>query len=940
MRNTKMTQRHVFTAVAALTLASLCARARAEFVDTLVDTGVANTNATNLQASIDSALARAGETRIVLPAGATFARTTGVTITLKKKTIDNAYCTIESSALSALGAGIRVSPASAASMPKVLTPGGNSLAVQTVDGAHHYRLRGLEISSVSATSFTALVMFGNDVQNTVAQVPHHIELDRCYVHAFDDTQSLTRGVAMHSANTIVTNCYISGFKNAGADAQAIGGYNGMGPFMIINNYLEGSGENYLMGGASALIPNVIPTDVTFKRNYCFKPIAWRTTSWVVKNLFEIKFGKRYDVEGNIFENTWAGGQDFAIAIKVDSNNQSSNTDAKMRTEDIYFTNNIVRHAPGAILLQGRDWSAGRAPAMQRVTLRNNVCEDINRHTWGAVTSAAGSFLYPNNGPTQVTADHNTCFNERYLIAFDVNAYPQTNFVYTNNITQGQAYPWNPIAHVYGGNTGLLGTAALNAFVPSGYSFTKNIIEGTFSNSAFTGTDSTSNWWPTAWTGVLVNQPSGDYHVVTGTPYKNGGTDGKDVGADVDQVAMYTANATTGNWAGKDIVLRASEATVKVGAWAVASDSAASDGQCLKETDAGLAKVSDPLANPASYFEMTFQAQANVPYHLWIRGKAPNTTSDSVHVQFTNTIDSVGNPVYRIGTGGSAAANIYSIEWVLENGSGAGESGWGWRDSKWGTTTSEKRVIFATTGTQTIRIQRREDGPMIDEIMLSPAAFMGEGPLVVTAGEANYNPGTEKDDTTILAKTPTGNGDAVVYPSKAATKVDWASTADATAAGGNYIGQSHSTQAKITTALAAPTSYFETTFQAQAGVPYHIWVRGRALNDDFNNDSVYLQFDHSVDSGGVAKWRSGTTDATVVILEEGSGAGELGWGWNDNNYGAISTDYVYFSQSGTQAIRVQQREDGYQLDQIVISPATYLTTSPGALKSDTTILPEQ
>jgi hypothetical protein len=33
----------------------------------------------------------------------------------------------------------------------------------------------------------------------------------------------------------------------------------------------------------------------------------------------------------------------------------------------------------------------------------------------------------------------------------------------------------------------------------------------------------------------------------------------------------------------------------------------------------------------------------------------------------------------------------------------------------------------------------------------------------------------------------------------------------------------------------------------------------------------------------------TTDATAVILEEGSGAGELGWGWNDNNYGAVSTD---------------------------------------------------
>jgi hypothetical protein len=39
------------------------------------------------------------------------------------------------------------------------------------------------------------------------------------------------------------------------------------------------------------------------------------------------------------------------------------------------------------------------------------------------------------------------------------------------------------------------------------------------------------------------------------------------------------------------------------------------------------------------------------------------------------------------------------------------------------------------------------------------------------------------------------------------------------------------------------------------------------------------------------------------------------------------------------LRIQPREDGVSIDQIVLSPSTYLFTSPGALKNDTHILPK-
>ena len=85
----------------------------------------------------------------------------------------------------------------------------------------------------------------------------------------------------------------------------------------------------------------------------------------------------------------------------------------------------------------------------------------------------------------------------------------------------------------------------------------------------------------------------------------------------------------------DIVLYASEAT-RAGNWQVVSDSTAAGGARIHNPDQGAPKRSTALANPADYFEMTFNAQANTPYRLWIRGKAQsdNWANDSIFIQFS------------------------------------------------------------------------------------------------------------------------------------------------------------------------------------------------------------------------------------------------------------------------------------------------------------------
>ena len=213
------------------------------------------------------------------------------------------------------------------------------------------------------------------------------------------------------------------------------------------------------------------------------------------------------------------------------------------------------------------------------------------------------------------------------------------------------------------------------------------------------------------------------------------------------------------------------------------------------------------------------------------------------------------------------------------------------------------------------------------------------------------PGAVKDDRTILPLTtapapapapPPVSGvidEIVLYAADAVpTGTAWTRTQDVTAAGGARLQNWNMWMAKLTQPLAAPASYFELTFEAEAGKAYRLWLRGKAEDNDFLNDSVFIQFDRSVDAAGAAVSRIGSVVAEVVVLEDCGGCGLSGWGWQDNGYGAGALGpAIRFAQSGTQRMRVQVREDGIAIDQITLSAVRYATIPPGALKNDATIL---
>jgi hypothetical protein len=470
----------------------------------------------DFQAALDAA--SPGDT-IELPAGVTFVGN----FTLPSKPgaeADASWITIQSSALDDLPpAGTRLAPSMAAALPK-LASNSEAPVVSAAQGAHHYRFVGIEFTLADGNPFSyGLIRLGEGDETDAASLPHDIIIDRCYIHG-NETASLRRGVALNGASIAVTDSYIADCHESGADSQALCGWNGPGPFKIVNNYLEAAGENVMFGGADPKIPNLIPSDIEFRRNYCRKPLAWKAgdpqdtgRNWSVKNLLELKNAQRVLIEGNLFENTWLDAQ-TGYAILFKSVNQEG-TAPWSSTQDVLFSNNIVRHCGGGINIEGRspDQPGGQT---SRIDIENNLFDDLNGQAWGG----DGCFLKISES-RDVVVNHNTVIQSGNIIT----AYgkPNTGFVFTNTVAARNLYG------IKGDGTSE-GNSTLEMFFPD-LAFKKNVIAGVSTSAYPRKTFVVASLDDVG----FVDLANGDYHLASQSPCKNAGTKGTDIGADIDAI---------------------------------------------------------------------------------------------------------------------------------------------------------------------------------------------------------------------------------------------------------------------------------------------------------------------------------------------------------------------------------------------------------------------
>jgi hypothetical protein len=387
----------------------------------------------NLQAVLDSA--RRGDV-IALAPGATY--TGSFKLRAKAGNTSNGYVTLTTDM--ALPAG-RVTPASAAAFAKLRTPS-TEPAVETLKGAEGWILRGLDIGALPTVTqnYGLVVLDAQAGVSVLADIPSEIHLDRVYIHGHAG-MSVSRCVALQSARTAIVDSHLSECHAKDRDSQAIGGWAGPGPYLIENNYLEGSGEIIMFGGADPALANVSPSDIAIRGNTLTRPLAWRTTprTWLVKNLMELKHARRVLIERNVFANHWADAQD-GRAFVFQSINQGGGWGSWSTVQDVVFRFNRVDHVPGLFNIAAR-YDGSEVPAA-RMTFRNNVFTRV-----GALPGTSGGWLI-QGALRGVTIANNTGVGigaGAWLQLAGSDQYP--DLIVTGNIGGGHAYLLNsPIAN--------------------------------------------------------------------------------------------------------------------------------------------------------------------------------------------------------------------------------------------------------------------------------------------------------------------------------------------------------------------------------------------------------------------------------------------------------------------------------------------------------------
>jgi hypothetical protein len=219
----------------------------------------------------------------------------------------------------------------------------------------------------------------------------------------------------------------------------------------------------------------------------------------------------------------------------------------------------------------------------------------------------------------------------------------------------------------------------------------------------------------------------------------------------------------------------------------------------------------------------------------------------------------------------------------------------------------------------------------------PAMLPGTHRLFVTASD---NRGKSATDSLTITVLPEKEVITHVGAIQAQPHGNWSVQPDSTAAGGSVLRDTQANLPKVTTPSANPSGFADFFVLVDPTQTYKLWVRLKADQDHWTNDSLWLQFDNAVDQNGRA-YAPGTTSGIEVVLEECSGCGESGWGWRDDAWGqrgAVSALTLKFTQGGYQRVRIQTREDGVSIDQLVLSAEQFRTTRPGTVKNDTTIVP--
>ena len=427
------------------------------------------------------------------------------------------------------------------------------------NSANHYRFVGLEITRTdSPASVTALAFTKDDA------TANHIIFDRVWFHGTAQGET-RRGVALSGmtyaavVDSSFTDFHCVAVTGGCSDAQTMsagGGDFPEGPFKIVNNFLEASGENLMFGGRPA---KTTPTDIEIRRNHLFKPTIWMRSlpgfvggvsghPFIVKNHFEMKNAQRVLFEDNLLENNWGGFSQAGFSIVLSPKSQQNGcpicqvTDITIRNVKIVNVGSVFQIANTLSDAGGASSGGGR------YSIHNVLVDGV--HGKDYLSSGLFALVISDAPPLHdVRIDHVTAAVPRFIMSIiNPASRPIANFSVTNNLLSSDMTP--EIGSAGGGPQNCafqperLGPAGVFKRCFDNSSFTRNMVVG--------GAD-----WPKD--NITVRDPAaagvGDPHRAPAwyrlcrqkeegckkaSPAIAAASDGKDIGANVDEIEKLMA----------------------------------------------------------------------------------------------------------------------------------------------------------------------------------------------------------------------------------------------------------------------------------------------------------------------------------------------------------------------------------------------------------------
>ena len=492
---------------------------------------------------------------IVLDAGTVYS---GYFMLPAKSNPNKKWIYIESSAYASLPApGTRVSPANAANMPKIVTPGATN-AVRLQDGANYWRFVGVEIysnSNYKPAGYTPGINFGYALVDKynypgTSNIPDHIFFDRCYLHG-DATHDLQEGISANFTNFALVDSYISEIHAKSIDTQAVVSYVTPGPIKLVNNHLEAAGENVMFGGSGNGAFGFVPSDIEVRNNYLYKPLSWVPLSlngtYSVKNAFELKSAQRVLFDSNTIANVWAAGQNGAAFLLTVRSSQSGDIAV---VEDVTVTNNVLRNVVMGFNTLAADSQCGtssypnchNAGATGRWNISDNQVTLFDTTAQGAIGAHTGLIVFspgidnPNGGAViglhDVVVQHNSVIPYRSQICW-TSAYfavpGSWRLPFPQPLTKNIWVLDNALCNEPTGDWGQQGTTGLAEYMGSPSTPPYDVTQRFYGNVMFVPSNNRVYTFPahnyaTTVAFTYVNPSANDYQLLT--PYWTDTSDGQ------------------------------------------------------------------------------------------------------------------------------------------------------------------------------------------------------------------------------------------------------------------------------------------------------------------------------------------------------------------------------------------------------------------------------